>query len=54
MLTLRKFEQAYDIVQKVVLPTDLIQSDYFSELTGNKVYLNDIPAFGFAAFEVLR
>ena len=39
MLTLRKFEQAYDIVQKVVLPTDLIQSDYFSELTGNKVYL---------------
>ena len=39
MLTLRKFEQAYDIVQKVVLPTDLIQSDYFSELTGNRVYL---------------
>lgn len=39
MLTLRKFEQAYDIVQKVVLSTDLIQSDYFSELTGNKVYL---------------
>ncbi|MEE1048774.1 MAG: hypothetical protein U0M60_15310, partial [Clostridia bacterium] len=24
------------------------------ELRGNKVYLNDIPAFGFAAFEVLR
>ncbi|MBQ4521599.1 MAG: threonine ammonia-lyase [Lachnospiraceae bacterium] len=39
MLTLKKFEQAYDIVQKVVLPTDLIKSDYFSEMTGNQVYL---------------
>lgn len=37
-LTLAKFEEAYDIVQKVVLPTKLIYSDYFSEITGNKVY----------------
>ena len=37
-LTLAKFEKAYDIVQKVVLPTKLIYSDYFSEITGNKVY----------------
>ena len=39
MLTLKKFEQAYDIVHKVVLPTDLIKSDYFSDITGNQVYL---------------
>lgn len=37
-LTLAKFEEAYDIVQKVVLPTKLIYSDYFSSITGNKVY----------------
>ncbi len=37
-LTLAKFEEAYDTVQKVVLPTKLIYSDYFSSITGNKVY----------------
>ena len=37
-LTLAKFEEAYELVQKVVLPTKLIYSDYFSGLTGNKVY----------------
>ena len=37
-LTLAKFEEAYDIVHKVVLPTKLIYSDYFSGITGNKVY----------------
>ncbi len=38
-LTLDKFEKAYDIVSKVVKPTPLIESDFFSELTGNRVYL---------------
>ena len=38
MMTLDKFEQAYDTVQKVILPTKLVHSDYFSDLTGNKVY----------------
>lgn len=38
MMTLDKFEQAYEIVQKVILPTKLVYSDYFSDLTGNKVY----------------
>lgn len=38
MMTLDKFEQAYEIVQKVILPTKLVYSDYFSALTGNKVY----------------
>lgn len=38
MMTLDKFEQAYERVQKVILPTNLIHSDYYSELTGNKVY----------------
>ena len=39
MLTLNKFEKAYDKVQEIVLPTKLIKSDYFSEQTGNLVYL---------------
>lgn len=38
MLTLDKFEEAYNTVQKVVKPTNLIYSDYFSEQSGNKVY----------------
>ncbi len=38
-LTLDKFEKAYDIVSKVVKPTPLIESDFFSEQTGNRVYL---------------
>ncbi len=38
-LTLDRFEEAYEKVQEVVLPTNLIQSDFFSEITGNRVYL---------------
>ncbi len=38
-LTLDKFEEAYERVQEVVLPTNLIQSDFFSQTTGNRVYL---------------
>ena len=38
-LTLDKFEEAYNTVQKVVLPTNLIYSEYLSVQTGNKVYL---------------
>ena len=33
-----EFEEAYNTVQKVVNPTKLIYSEYFSELSGNKVY----------------
>lgn len=39
MLTLEKFEEAYNTVQKVVNPTKLIYSEFFSEQSGNKVYL---------------
>ena len=39
MLELKDFEAAYNKVQEVVLPTKLIKSDYFSEQTGNDVYL---------------
>lgn len=39
MLTLEKFEEAYNIVQRVVNPTKLIYSDFFSEQSDNKVYL---------------
>lgn len=39
MLTLEKFEEAYNTVQKVVNPTKLVYSDFFSEQSGNKVYL---------------
>ncbi|MCH5266765.1 MAG: threonine ammonia-lyase [Lachnospiraceae bacterium] len=39
MMTLDKFEEASDKVKEVVLPTNLIYSEYFSGQTGNKVYL---------------
>ena len=39
MLTLESFEEAAEIVKKVTQETKLIKSSYFSELTGNKVYL---------------
>lgn len=38
-MTLEKFEEASKIVQKVTLRTELVYSDYFSDQTGNKVYL---------------
>ena len=37
-LTLKKFEEAYEIINKIVLPTNLVESEYFSKQTGNKVY----------------
>lgn len=39
MLTLEKFEEASEKVKEVTLETKLVYSDYFSEQTGNKVYL---------------
>ena len=39
MLTLKAFEEAAEIVQRVAIETKLIYSDFFSEQTGNKVYL---------------
>ena len=39
MLTLERFEEASEIVTKAATQTKLIYSDYFSEQTGNKVYL---------------
>lgn len=39
MMTLDKFEEASEKVTEVILPTNLIYSEYFSEITGNKVYL---------------
>ena len=38
-LTLEKFEEASEIVEKVTQETKLIKSSYFSELTGNRVFL---------------
>lgn len=38
-LDLKKFEEASEIVKKVTLNTSLIYSDYFSEQTGNQVYI---------------
>jgi threonine dehydratase len=38
-LTLEKFEEACETVKQVTLDTELIYSDYFSALTGAKVYL---------------
>lgn len=39
MMTLEKFEEACEAVKKVTLRTKLIYSDYFSDTTGNKVFL---------------
>ncbi len=39
MMTLEKFEEATEVVKKVILKTKLVYSDYLSEQTGNKVYL---------------
>ncbi|MBE6070855.1 MAG: threonine ammonia-lyase [Clostridium butyricum] len=39
MMTLEKFEQAYEAVQKVIIKTKLVYSDFYSDTTGNKVYL---------------
>ncbi len=39
MLSLEKFEEAYNTVQNVVNQTKLIYSDFFSAQSGNKVYL---------------
>lgn len=39
MLTLEKFEEAAEEVKKVTSETKLIYSDYFSQKTGNKIYL---------------
>ena len=38
-LTLAKFEEACEAVDKVTLDTSLIYSDYFSDLTGGRVFL---------------
>ncbi len=38
-MTLEKFEEAAEKVKEVVLPTNLIYSEYFTAQTGNKVYL---------------
>ena len=39
MLTLDSFEEASEVVSKVVRDTKLVYSEYFSNQTGNKVYL---------------
>ena len=38
-MTIEKFENAADIVNKVTLNTNLVYSDYLSEQCGNKVYI---------------
>ena len=38
MMTLDKFEEASDAVKKVIFRTKLVYSEYFSAITGNKVY----------------
>ena len=39
MLTLERFEEASEVVKQVISKTKLMQSDYLTETTGNKVYL---------------
>ena len=35
-LSLEKFEEAYELLERVVLPTNLIYSEYFSQSTGKQ------------------
>lgn len=37
-LTLEKFEEATDVVSQVISETKLVYSEYFSNITGNRVY----------------
>ena len=39
MLTLEAFEEAAAKVKEVTLETKLIESPYFSEISGNRVFL---------------
>lgn len=39
MMTLNQFEEACESVKKVILQTKLMYSEYFSQTSGNKVYL---------------
>lgn len=39
MMTLEKFEEACEIVGRVTTETRLMHSQYFSEMSGNRVYL---------------
>ncbi len=39
MLTLEKFEEASEVVKKVTQETKLVYSKYFSDQTGNRIYL---------------
>ena len=39
MLTLDKFEEASEKVKEVTLETKLVYSEYWSQQTGDKVYL---------------
>lgn len=39
MLTLEKFEEACEVVGKVILETKLVYSDFLSKQSGNRVYL---------------
>ena len=38
MMTLDKFEEASERVKEVILPTNLIYSEYYSKQTGGKIY----------------
>ena len=39
MLTMEKFYEAAEKVKDVTLPTDLVYSEYFSQICNNEVYL---------------
>ena len=53
-LTLEKFEEATEVVSKVISETKLVYSEYFSNLTGNKVYLKPENMQYTGAYKVLK
>ena len=54
MMTLEKFEEASEAVKKVILPTNLIYSEYYSAQTGGKVYLKPENMQYTGAYKVRR
>ena len=54
MLTLDKFEEASEKVKEVTTETKLVYSDYFSQQTGNKVYLKPENMLFTGAYKVRR
>ena len=53
-MTLEKFEEATEAVSRVTLETKLVYSEYYSGVTGNKVYFKPENMHYTGAYKVRR